>query len=255
MKYYVVRKEVGFERINRKIVRKEYLRGIYACTLEDVISFMTKKLIQYYIENREGYSSKNNCQKALQLELEQYKIVDLESKQDLLEVIVVDELEALLSTDQRDISYRANIFYRHYNSFLFLRLNEIIVQIVMWNGKPFDLRYSYPIKSVYKQHKMKIRPRRKTFHTYVRLHQHISKRELAAGTDPEYSCYLTQRQKNRMKNYNYRASQNNNRGNIPGDWKHYHKCRKQWAKNKKNPSYEKLSKVIWLKELEALSDW
>ena len=44
----------------------------------------------------------------------------------------------------------------------------------------------------------------------------------------------------------------NNRNNVPGDWKHYNKCRKQWAKNIDNPSYEKLSRAVWKQELEEI---
>lgn len=34
------------------------------------------------------------------------------------------------------------------------------------------------------------------------------------------------------------------------NWKYHTKCRKQWAKQINNPSYEKLSKAIWEQEIE-----
>lgn len=142
-----------------------------------------------------------------------------------------------------------------YNSFseitLFytLKLYELITRVAEWNGTPYKLSYLYPILKIDKEYNYcGKRQYRKRFHTRCWKYLRITKKEAIAGSDSENEQYLTIRQKHRDHCLNY-AGYRKNRNNVPGDWKHYHKCRKQWAKNIENPSYEKLSKAVWKQNL------
>lgn len=131
---------------------------------------------------------------------------------------------------------------------------ELITRVAEWNGTPYKLSYLYPILKIDKEYNCcGKRQYRKRFHTKSRSYLLETKREAISGSDPEVKQYLSMRQRNRNHCLNY-SGLRNNRNNVPGDWKHYNKCRKQWAKNIRNPSYEKLSKAVWkqkLKEIEA----
>lgn len=214
-RYYVEKKSEYIKYLNESQTKWKYMyreHRVYTYSFEDVLTFLEKELITYFCENN-------------------FK-------------------------DMR-VSERRDKLYQFYNNFKIYDLSkqvyisksyDVITRIAEWNGVPNNLSYSYPVLKVDKEYPHHKKQHRPSFHTRDKWWYGISKTEKIAGTDPEYIQYLTMRQRHRDNCLNF-TGYRKNRNNVPGDWKHYHKCRKQWAKNIINPSYEKLSKAVWKHEL------
>lgn len=248
-KYLVVLKEsIYSENRDRKY-------GIYTYSFEDACVFLEKELIQYFSKNNLKEMHVLDRKEKLYWYYKQFRIFDLRKKVNIGEEYFNRKTYYDTFSDLK----LHKLFYPHAYSepteYYLSKSFEIIERVAVWNNVPYNLKYSYPVFMIneeYPHWRTQYRPR---FHNRdhcwnrdLRLH----KSEMIAGTDPEYNCYLTARQRNRQKSQNWGKPWKKNRFQIPGDWKHYHKCRKQWAKSIENPSYEKLSKAVWRQELKGM---
>ena len=108
---------------------------------------------------------------------------------------------------------------------------DMILKIISWNSyDKHKIRYFYPVLKFNNEKEHFQSTYRERYHLRNRSYFSISKREKIAGSDPEYKCYLTARQRNRELSQIHGAFRPN-RNNIPNGRKKGTKCRKQWAKN------------------------
>lgn len=222
---------------NHVYMDREY--GIYTYTFEDALTFLKRELIIYFCKNNLKNKRVAERRVLLYRYFSQFSIYDLSKGLSL-------QYDNEYPNSYLDSLFEYGLFYSQSGQVHIYNLYDIISEIAEWNGlKSYDLQYLYPILKVNKEyeHWWKFQ-RRKKFHTRCWNYLLLTKREAIAGSDPEYSRYLTMRQRRRDHCLNH-AGYRKNRNNVPGDWKHYNKCRKQWAKNIKNPSYEKLSRAVW----------
>lgn len=125
---------------------------------------------------------------------------------------------------------------------------ETIIKII--NGERVDYFYSFPIQKVEVKVKAMWNKEYPVSHHLKSMHYALPRRrEFALSHDPEVREYLDARDMFEGNFWRHKRIRHNKHNYIPGDWKHYHKCRKQWAKNIENPSYGKLSKAVWKCEL------
>ncbi len=118
------------------------------------------------------------------------------------------------------------------------------------NKEKIDVFYSFPVQKVEVKAKAMWNKEHPVSHHSKSMHWALPRRrELALSHDPEVREYLDARDMFKGNFWRHKGIRHNRHSYIPGDWKHYHKCRKQWAKNIENPSYEKLSKAVWKREL------
>lgn len=230
----------------------ESVYGVYAYSFEDILIFLEKELITYFSKNNLLGKGIKDRKEELYRYYKNFKIYDLKD-----EIYIGEEY----------YNYNRNHFSNHfsdlrdyklfnYNSFLNSTLMytsksyDLITKVAEWNGISYKPNYLYPVLKIDKEYSCQgKRQYRKRFHGRSRNYLILNKKETIAGSDPENRQYLSMRQRNREHSLNY-VGLRNNRNNVPGDWKHYNKCRKQWAKNIDNPSYEKLSKAVWKYEVE-----
>lgn len=234
----------------------ESVYGIYTYSFDDVFIFLEKELVTYFSQNNLLCKEIKERKEELYQYYKKFKIYDVKD-----EIYIGEEYYNYNKNhfsnhfvDLRD--YRLFNYNSYLNSTLFYtsKSYELITRVAEWNGTPYKHGYLYPVLKIDKEYsRYGKRQYRKRFHTRSRNYLLETKREVISESDPETKQYLSMRQRNRNHCLNY-SGLRNNRNNVPGDWKHYNKCRKQWAKNIDNPSYEKLSKAVWkqaLKEIEA----
>ncbi len=256
---YVVFQKSNYYRYKNGVTtwnNQEYMESIYGiCTysFEDIFVFLENELITFFSQNNLRKKGIKDRKEELYQYYKNFKIYDLKEKKYFGEEYYnrnryLSSFADLLTCKIFDIDYTYSMSTLIYMS----KSYKLITKVAEWNEYSHRLNYSYPILKIDKEYSYWKRHYRPCFHNrdapcnrYLR----ISKSEMIAGTDPEYSQYLSARQINRERTQNY-SKWKKNRFQIPGDWKHYHKCRKQWAKNIENPSYEKLSKAVWKYELE-----
>jgi len=225
-----------------RFIYMESKYGIYTYSLEDAATFIIKELIKFYssygLKNKDFYERR----KLLLDEYEKYVVMDLRLEKSISGRV------SFLEKGVFDTYVLGSVSIWSFNA-----TYPLINNIIAWNKNRIDLKYLYPVYVVDEEHyryswqKRQHRPR---FHSKrYKPCLGIPKREKVEGSDPEYSCVLSARQKNRERTCNWGKTYHKNRNNVPGDWKHYNKCRKQWAKNIENPSYEKLSKAVWKQDL------
>ena len=131
---------------------------------------------------------------------------------------------------------------------------KTIRQII--NGEKINAVYSFPIEKVEVKVKAMWNKQHPESHHQKSMHWALPrKRELALSHDPEIREYLDARDMFKGNFWRHKGIRHNRHSYVPGDWKHYHKSRKQWAKNIENPSYEKLSKAVWEQELIEEEDY
>lgn len=229
---------------NRVYMDRKY--GIYTYTLEDAKSFLFKEMLDYYRKyNLKINNMYWNIQKLKDV-FDKYKIYELTS-----------ETEIKLNLDiPCDIYYIPNLRERLplQEKPLVINAYDMILKIISWNGyNKHKIKYFYPVLKFDNEKEHFQSTYRERYHRRSHYNFRISKREKIAGSDPEYKCYLTARQRDRESVQNYGAFSCNH-SNIPNGWKKGTKCRKQWAKNIENPSYEKLSSAIWKYELDSIED-
>lgn len=255
-RYYIVRKSRYVKYLNTSQTKWEYMyreHGVYTYSFEDAVIFLRKELINYFCEN----NLKNLCISDRKNKLYQFykkfKIFDLYKQVDLGKECYDEYPIYFSSLERKKIDLKFGYPYSESAKIYILNSYKLIKEVAEWNGVRCNLSFSYPVFTEGKEYNYWKRQHRPCFHNrkYCQYRTlRISKSEYIAGTDPEYQCYLSARQKNREATQNIKPTHNGKRFQIPGDWKHYHKCRKQWAKNIENPSYEKLSKTIWEYELD-----
>lgn len=259
-KYYVVLKESYwkykddiFSLENSVYIDREY--GIYTYSFEDMMVFLEKELIKYFCKNNLNKLCAYDRKNKLYEFYKEFRIFDLRKKVNIGDEYLDRKCYHDTFSDLKLHKTFRSYTYSESTECYLSRTYELIKKVAEWNNKPYDLKFLHPVIMVdeeYPHWGNKYRPR---FHTRDECYKRglrVHKSEVIAGTDPEYSCYLTARQKNRESSQNFGAPWKKNRFQIPGDWKHYHKCRKQWAKKIKNPSYEKLSKAVWNQELNEV---
>lgn len=227
----------------RDYMESEY--GIYTYSLEDAATFIIKELIKFYSSYGLKYKDFYERRKLLLDEYEKYVVMDLRLEKSISGRV------PFLEKGVFDTYVLGSVSIWSFNA-----TYPLINNIITWNKNRVDLKYLYPVYVIDEEHyryswqKRQYRPR---FHSKrYKPCLEISKREKVEGSDPEYSRFLSARQKNRERTCNWGKPHHKNRNNVPGDWKHYNKCRKQWAKNIDNPSYEKLSKAVWKQELKEI---
>jgi len=232
---------------NREYMERIY--GVYTYSFEDVLIFLEKELVTYFSRNNLVSNEIKDRKEELYQYYKNFKIYDLKEK-----IYIGEEYynRKHYFDNFPDLKY-----FRLFSCNSFLKSTliytsksyELIIKVAEWNGTPYKLNYLYPILKIDKEYLCGGRRQyRKRFHTRSRKYLIETKREAISGTDPENRQYLSMRQRNRNHSLNY-VGLRNNRNNVPGGWKHYNKCRKQWAKDIENPSYEKLSKAVWKREL------
>lgn len=228
---------------NRVYTKRIY--GVYTYSFEDVLIFLKKELIMYFSKNNLLIKGIEDRKNELYQYYKNFRIYDLK------EGVYIGE-ESHHFYHFYDLEFFKLFYYNSFSESTFihtLKMYEIITEVAKWNGVPYKLSYLYPVLKIDEEYSPWGRcQHRKRFHIRSWNYLLLSKREAIAGSDPEYRKYLTMRQQRRDHCLNC-AGYRKNRNNIPGDWKHYNKCRKQWAKNMDNPSYEKLSKAVWKREL------
>lgn len=235
---------------NREYMESVY--GIYAYSFEDVLTFLEKELVTYFSQNNLLSERINDRKNKLYQYYKDFKIYDLKN-----EIYIGEEYYNRKHYFDR-FSDLIDFKLFNYNpvqestSIYISKSYELIAKVAEWNGTPYKLSYLCPTQKINKEYSYwGKRQYRKRFHARCWNYLSLTKRESIAGSDPEYAPYLTLRQRHRDHCLNH-AGYRKNRNNVPGDWKHYNKCRKQWAKNIENPSYEKLSKAVWKKELKDI---
>lgn len=230
----------------------ESVYGIYAYSFEDVLTFLEKELVTYFSQNNLLSKRMNDRKDELYRYYKDFKIYDLKN-----EIYIGEEYYNWKHYFDRFsdlIDFKLfNCNHVSESTLIYISKSyELIAKVAEWNGNPYRLIYLYPTKKINKEYGYWGRRQHRTrFHRRCWNYLLLTKREAMTGTDPEYAPYLTLRQRHRDHCLNH-AGYRKNRNNVPGDWKHYHKCRKQWAKNIDNPSYEKLSKAVWKSELEEI---
>lgn len=121
------------------------------------------------------------------------------------------------------------------------------------DGAKIDIFYSFPIKVTEIKVKAMWNKQHPESHHLKSIHYALPrKRELALSHDLEVREYLDARDMFKGNFWRHKGIRHNRHSYVPGDWKHCNKCRKQWAKNIENPSYEKLSRAVWKQELEEI---
>lgn len=250
-KYSVVRKKIKIKYVNinstglRRIIWTNLYEGIYAYTIQDIITFVRKELIRFYEGKNLKDLSIHKRRKELTDELGSYIFKDLVSGE------FITPHKRLI-----DFSFFEQLEMKPETSPLSMELFFLLKELSNWNGESNKRKdnhiYQFPISKInMRVERDRNRQYRSTFHTksYGTKTLTPSKSVMAASTDPEYSCYLTMRQKN--GGYGITTMQHRtNRANVDGSWKKHSKCKKQWAKRIDNPSYEKLSMAIWKRQLE-----
>lgn len=247
-KYAVVKKKIMIRYINKNSPRKRYgiwinlYQGIYTYTIQDAITFVKKELIQFYIEENLKELHVRERRKKLTDEIGGYLFKDLVSGE------YITPHKGLFDYDFFE-EIESN------NSPLSMELFFLVMELSNWDGRRNEqnnFTYQFPVLKInIKVTKHEKRQYRPTFHTKSNETKTLtpSKAVMIASTDPEYSSYLTMRQKNGgcgETNMHYKP----NWANVDGSWKKHCKCRKQWAKYIDNPSYEKLSAAAWKHQLE-----
>lgn len=230
----------------------ESMYGVYAYSFDDILIFLEKELVTYFSQNNLIGKEVKDRKNELYQYYKDFKIYDLENGIYIGEEYHNRKHYIDRFSDLRDFKL---FNYNHVSESTLIYISksyELITRVAEWNGTPYKLSYLYPILKIDKEYsRYGKRQYRKRFHTRSRSYLLETKREVISGADPETKQYLSMRQRNRNHCLNY-SRLRNNRNNVPGDWKHYNKCRKQWAKNIDNPSYEKLSRAVWKQELEEI---
>lgn len=265
-KYLVILKESFYKYKNSiyTIENRVYMdreHGIYTYTFEDTLTFLKKQLITYFSQNNLKTKKVSERKYILYNLFSKFNIYDLSNDINLREECNDKYTKFLWGLELWDLEFRKNrhddLYSTKVQNYIY-NFYKIISEIAEWNGlKSYTTTYLYPVLIIDREYNHWKYQYRNSFHTrYCCNYFTPTKRETIAGSDPEYIQFLTMRQRHRDSCLNYSTHKNKkNRNNVPGDWKHYNKCRKQWAKNIENPSYEKLSRAVWKQELvESTND-
>lgn len=228
--------------------------NIYVCSFQDACSYIIQDLLKYYSDYCKNTADKRyDCWRKL-FDNSKYILLPGEYKQPknlrAFEYIYANYKHYYLDEngDVKDIN-----FLPDENLLLSNFISNTIREIV--DGGKLDIFYSFPIEKVEVKVKAMWNKQHPESHHLKSMHYVLPrKRELALSHDPEVREYLDARDMFKGNFWRHKGIRHNRHSYVPGDWKHYHKCRKQWAKNIDNPSYEKLSKAVWkqeIKEIEA----
>lgn len=230
----------------------ESMYGVYTYSFNDILIFLEKELVTYFSQNNLIGKEIKDRKNELYQYYKDFKIYDLENGIYIGEEYHNRKHYIDQFSDLRDFKLFNYNTVSESTLIYISKSYELITRVSGWNETPYKLSYLYPILKIDKEYShYGKRQYRKRFHTKCWNYLSLTKRESIAGSDPEYVPYLTMRQQHRDHCLNH-AGYRKNRNNVPGDWKHYNKCRKQWAKDVDNPSYEKLSKAVWKQELEEM---
>lgn len=228
----------------RVLMDMEY--GIYTYSLADALTFLKIELIAYFTKNNLKDMCISKRKDLLYAFFSKFNIYDLTTKKYLNHADRYSNSFWNLEFEKIGCEY----FYSKERVVYIHSAYDIVSEIAEWNGlNPYYLAYLYPVLTIDRENEHFKYQHRSRFHTKCYNYLALTKREAIAGSDPEYKQFLTMRQRHRDSCLNY-SGYRKNRNNVPGDWKHYNKCRKQWAKNIENPSYEKISKAVWKQELK-----
>lgn len=253
-KYCLIKQMTWNEYINQHnsigIIRGE---NIYLNSFNDVCSYVAQELLTYYLKY---------CKTILSSYERQWKLRD-----NIKFLLLSGEYEKpknlrafqFIYSDYRDYHIDKNNdiegidFLPEQNRLLSDFISETIEKIA--NNVKVEYFYSFPIRKEEVTIKAMWNKEKPISHHRKSCHWALpQKRLLALSQDKEIRQYLDARDMFKGNYWRHKGIRHNKHSYIPGDWKHYHKCRKQWAKNIDNPSYEKLSKVVRDYELNFLED-
>lgn len=234
---------------NREYIESVY--GVYAYSFDDILIFLEKELVTYFSQNNLIGKEIKDRKNELYQYYKDFKIYDLKDKLYIGEEYHNRKHYIDRFSDLRDFKLFSYDSFSEITLFYTSKSYELITKVAEWNGTPYKLSYLYPTLKIDKEYsywgRRQYRPR---FHLRSMHWAFPRKRELALSHDPEVKEYLDARGMFKGNFLRHKGIRHNKHSYVPGDWKHYHKCRKQWAKNINNPSYEKLSKAMWKQELE-----
>lgn len=226
--------------------------NIYVCSFQDACSYIAQDLLRYYsnyckntdLRWYDRWIKLLNNSKYILLLGEYQKPKNLRAFQ----FLYVNHIDYYLdkNRDVKDIN-----FLPDENLLLSNFISKTIRKIV--DGGKLDIFYSFPIEKVEVKVKAMWNKQHPDSHHLRSTHYALPrKRELALSHDPEVREYLDARDMFKGNFWRHKGIRHNRHSYVPGDWKHYNKCRKQWAKNIDNSSYEKLSKAVWKQELKEI---
>ncbi len=225
--------------------------NIYVDSFHDACSYIVKDLLEYYsnyCKNIEWYWDRwrklSGYSKYILLPGEYSQPKNLRA----FKYIYAGYEDCYLKEngDVKDINFLPNE-----NLLLSNFIQRTIREII--NREKIDIFYSFSIEKVEVKVKAMWNKQYPESHHSKSTHYALPrKRELALSHDPEVREYLDARDMFKGNFWRHKGIRHNRHSYVPGDWKHYSKCRKQWAKNIDNPSYEKLSKAVWKQELEEM---
>lgn len=222
--------------------------NIYINSFQDACSYITQDLLNCYLLYFKNLTPKYKCEDKLR-EYGRYILLpgDYTKPKNLraFHYLYAGYEDCYLHSngDVRDIDLLPNE-----NLLLSNFVRKTIIKIV--DGERVDYFYSFPIKKVEVKVKAMWNKEYPVSHHSKSMHCALpGRRELALSHDPEVREYLDARDMFKGNFWRHKGIRHNRHSYIPGDWKHYHKCRRQWAKNIDNPTYEKLSKAVWKQKL------
>lgn len=223
--------------------------NVYTYSLQDAYSYVAQELLEYYSHYCKNTDDRwyDHWQKLI--DVNKYILLSGEYKQPknlrAFEYIYVGERNCY-SDENRDIDDVK--FLSNENLLLSDFVRKAIKKVI--NGEKIDVFYSFPVQKVEIKVKAMWNKLYSVSHHSRSIHWALPRRrELALSHDPEVREYLDARDMFKGNFWRHKGIRHNRHSYIPGDWKHNYKCRKQWAKNIENPSYEKLSKAVWKYEL------
>lgn len=227
--------------------------NIYTYSFQDVCSYITQDLLDYYLQHCREIDRKYDRK----FELSNYAKYILISG-DYTKPKNLRAFEYIYS-GYRDYYMDINNdvsgvnFLTDKNFLLTNFVPKVIEKII--NNERVEYFYSFPISKVEIKVKAMWNKEHPVSHHSKSMHYALPRRrELALSHDPEVREYLDARDMFKGNFWRHKGIRHNRHSYVPGDWKHYHKCRKQWAKNKENPSYEKLSRAVWKQEQKEMEE-
>lgn len=226
--------------------------NIYVNSFQDACSYITQDLLDYYSKHCRNTDDKWYDRWRKLFNNSKYILLSGEYRQPqnlrAFEFIYAGYSNYYLhrNGDIEDVK-----FLPEENLLLSNFVQNVIRKII--NGEKVDIFYSFPIQKVEVKVKAMWNKEYPVSHHSKSMHCALpKKRELSLSHDPEVKEYLDGRDMFKGNFWRHKGIRHNRHSYIPGDWKHYHKCRKQWAKKIDNPSYEKLSKAVWNQELKEM---
>jgi len=249
-KYCIVKQMTWGEYLDQhNILGKVTGCNIYTYSLQDAYSYVAQELLEYYCDYCKNTDDKWYDHWRKLIDANKYILLSGEYKQPknlrAFEYIYVGYRNYYLDEngDIDDVKFLSNEN---------LLLSDFVCKAIrkVINGEKIDVFYSFPVQKVEVKVKAMWNKEHPVSHHSKSMHWALPRRrELALSHDPEVREYLDARDMFKGNFWRHKGIRHNRHSYIPGDWKHYHKCRKQWAKNINDPSYEKLSKAVWKREL------